>query len=386
MRFLHTSDWHLGRSLCGADLSAAQESFLDHVVETVSSESVDVVVVSGDVYDRAIPPVHAVSLLEDGLARIRAAGAEVIAISGNHDSPARLGFGARLMAPGGVHIRTAASQVATPVIIDGVGFYCLPYLEPDAVHALLPSDPLGSSVELARTHGAVTARAMSCVRSDAASRGLSRVVVLAHAWVTGGAASDSERDITVGGVGTVASALFDGIDYVALGHLHQPQSIDAHLRYSGSPLAYSFSEARHVKGSWLVTLTDTGVSAVEAVRAPVQRRLAIVTGTLEELLSSSAHEADESAFVSATATDATRPVEAMERLRSRFPHILAFKWAPPAQAGDLRSYTDRVQGKSDLDLALDFVAHVRSPAEADERYLLTEAVSASRIQDEAGAA
>lgn len=385
MKILHTSDWHLGRSLHGADLGSAQEAFVDHLVEVVTTESVNVVAIAGDVYDRAIPPVHAVALLEDALARIRSAGAQVIAISGNHDSAARLGFGSSLMTAGGVHLRTDAAKVAAPVLVGDVGFYCLPYLEPDAVRSHLPADPAGATEELGRSHEAVTSRAMDCVRADAAARGLSRRVVLAHGWVTGGESCASERDISVGGVGSVPTSLFDGIDYVALGHLHGQQTLDAHLRYSGSPVAYSFSESNHRKGSWLVELEAGGLATVTAVPAPVHRGLAVITGTVDELLSSRNHDAHESSYVSAVATDEQRPVEPMERLRSRFPHILTFQWVAPEAAADPRTYAQRVRGKSDLDLALDFVAHVRSPAESDEEDLLTAALSAGLGVEESAA-
>lgn len=384
MRILHTSDWHLGRSLHGADLGRAQEEFLDHLVAVVAEESVDVVAIAGDIFDRAIPPVQSIRLLEDSLSRIRAAGAQIVAISGNHDSPTRLGFGASLMAVGGVHLRTSPAAVASPVVIDDVAFYCLPFLEPYAVSEALPADPNDETTVLGRTHDAVIQRAVACARADIETKKHPHVVLLAHGWVIGGTASDSERDVTVGGAGTISASHFVGLDYVALGHLHGQQSLDDHLRYSGSPLPYSFSEAEHTKGSWLVTVGSAGVSSVESVAAPIHRRLVVLTGPVETLMTSSEYSSAESAYVSVIATDDARPIDAMDRLRARFPHILAFRWAPCSPETDGRSYAERVHGRGDVELALDFVAYVRNEASEAERDLVTAAVEAVTISADAG--
>lgn len=246
MRILHTSDWHLGRSFHRESLLDAQTAFVDHLVDTVHAERVDVVAIAGDVYDRALPPVDAVSLLQDALRRIVSAGAKVVLISGNHDSARRLGFGADLLDAAGVYLRTEPSRAWDPIVLDDVAFYGIPYLEPELVRA-----PWELSE---RTHSAALGHAMSRIRLDAVRH--RRSVVLAHAFVTGGAASDSERDISVGGVAHVPLSAFDGVDYAALGHLHGRQRMSGTVRYSGSPLAYSFSEAGQVKGCWLVTLSS----------------------------------------------------------------------------------------------------------------------------------
>jgi len=379
MRLFHTSDWHLGRSLHRADLQAAQAAFVDHLVETVRAERVDAVLLSGDVHDRAVPPVDAVGLYSEALARVRDAGARVVLISGNHDSARRLGCGARLLDVAGVHVRTAASGVAEPVLLGDdhgpVAIYPIPYLEPVAVEAELP----GPSGE--RSHAAVLGRALTAVRADLARRAPTRSVVLAHAWVTGGTGCESERDIAVGGVGAVAAASFDGFDYVALGHLHGPQTLAPHLRYSGSPLPYSFSEAGQVKGSWLVELGPTGLACVEQVPAPVHRRLSRLRGTLAELLTDPAHTGSEMDFVSVVLTDPTRPESGMDRLRARFPHALLLEWCPDGGAADGPGYRERVMGRSDVELALGFVEHVRGAvAQPEERALLEEAFEALRTE------
>jgi exonuclease SbcD len=384
MRLLHTSDWHLGRSLHRADLRSAQAAFLDSLVETVRAERVDAVLVSGDVYDRAVPPLDAVAMLEDGLVRLRDAGARVVVTSGNHDSARRLGFGSRLVDGAGVHLRTRASSVAEPVLLDDehgpVAVYGLPYLEPEAVREELPADPSDPEAPAPRGQDGVVTRAAACARADLASRGPLRSVVLAHAWVSGGEASESERDITVGGVGHVAASAFDGFTYTALGHLHGPQVLRDSLRYSGSPLPYSFSEAGHTKGSWLVELDAAGLARVEHVPAPVHRRLSVLRGELDELLTSSRFADAQGHFVSAVLTDAARPDAAFDRLSSRFPHLLTMSWEPSG-AAPVGSYRARTSGRSDLDVARGFVEHVRrTPADDAERALLAEALDAGRCE------
>ncbi len=262
MRILHTSDWHLGRSFHGEDLLAVQAAYVDHLIDTVETEAVDLVVVSGDIYDRALPPVDAVALADDAFTRLAASRARVVATSGNHDSARRLGFSSRLVDAAGVHLRTDAGRADEPVLLEDehgpVAVYGIPYLEPDVLHREwdLP----------ARSHHAALAEAMRRIRADLATRPSgTRSVVLAHAFVVGGLPSESERDIAVGGISVVPLELFDGIDYTALGHLHGRATLTDSVRYSGSPVAYSFSEADHVKGSWLVDLDAGGLADVRFV-------------------------------------------------------------------------------------------------------------------------
>jgi len=378
VRILHTSDWHLGRSFHRVDLLAAQAAHLDHLVEVVRTEDVDVVVVAGDVYDRALPGVDAVALLDDGLHRLVSAGAQVILSSGNHDSARRLGFGARMLAAAGVHVRTDPTQVGRPVVLPDrygeVAFFALPYLEP-----ALAAGPL----ETGRSHRQVLDAALRRARAGLAAAGGIRSVVCAHAFVTGADGCDSERELAVGGLGQVPQALFDGFDYVALGHLHGRQRLRDRVRYSGSPLAFSFSEADHRKGSWLVTLDGTGLAAVEPVEAPVPRPLARLRGRLDDLLTAPTHTAAESAWTQITLTDPSRPPEPMVALRRRFPHLLELRLEPAdTDPQTAPSYTEKVSGKSDLDICCGFLDHVRGHrCDPQERVLLQQALEAGLIED-----
>ena len=394
MRLLHTSDWHLGRSLHRADLRAAQSAFLDHLVEVASAEKVDAVLVAGDVYDRAVPPVDAVELCEDALLRLNATGARIVLISGNHDSARRLGFGSGLLDQAGVHLRTRPGALARPVMLSDehgpVAVYGIPYLEPDAVRGALPPlsdagaaaarDPGDSTAEPPRGHRGVLGHAVRCISADASRRQVRRRVVMAHGWISGGMASDSERDITVGGVGQVPAELFAEFSYVALGHLHGQQTVAPNMRYSGSPLPYSFSEAAHRKGSWLVELDDAGIARAERVPAPAYRRLSVLRGRLEGLLGSAAHRDQEDDFVSVTLTDPRRPEGAMDALRARFPHILVLAFEPEGATPDSRGYRARTAGRDDGAIAAEFVQHVSGgPPTESEKHLLAEAFEAVRL-------
>ncbi|AKT51853.1 exonuclease SbcCD subunit D [Arsenicicoccus sp. oral taxon 190] len=375
MRMLHTSDWHLGRSFHHVGLLPAQEMFVDHLVDVVRSERVDVVAVAGDVYDRALPAPQTVALLSDALWRITDAGAQVVLASGNHDSAVRLGFGGRLLERSGVHLRTTVADLARPIDVAGTRIYALPYLEPTVVAAELD--------ECERSHHGVLSTALSRVARDA-ERHEGPVVVLSHAFVTGGEASDSERDIAVGGVGDVPLSLYREADYVGLGHLHGRQTLDERVRYSGSPIAMSFSEARHTKSSWLVDLPERRGEAlhVEGVTAPVHTPLAILRGELDELLRAPEHQAAERSYCQVTLTDQVRPLDAIDKVRARFPLTLSLQFDPQGlPQREQASYASRVRVASDLELVDGFLEHVRGGAAASraEQAVVRQAVEAVRV-------
>ncbi|TXS28614.1 exonuclease SbcCD subunit D [Streptomyces sp. ms191] len=380
MRILHTSDWHLGRSFHRVGLLDAQAAFLDHLVTTVRAREVDVVLVAGDVYDRAVPPLPAVELFDTALHRLAEAGVPTVMISGNHDSARRLGVGAGLIERAGIHLRTDPAGVGTPVVLadahGDVALYGLPYLEPALVREQFGAAKAG--------HEAVLGAAMDRVRADLAERSAStRSVVLAHAFVAGGEPSDSERDITVGGVSAVPAGIFDGVDYVALGHLHGSQRVTPRVRYSGSPLAYSFSEADHRKSMWLIDIgADGAVEAEERVDCPVPRALARIRGRLDDLLADPALARHEQSWIEATLTDPVRPAEPMARLAERFPHTLNLVFEPERTESDAgASYAQRLRDRTDQQIAEDFVAHVRGGAgpDGEERTVLLGAFDDVRV-------
>lgn len=417
MRLLHTADWHLGRLLHRVPLLDAQRQVLDHLIDVARVEQVDAIIVAGDLFDRALPPVEAVQLAGDVLRRM-AAVAPVVVISGNHDSAQRLGFASELIAAGGVHLRTDPRGSRDPVVLEdehgSVAIYGIPYLDPD-----LCRGPLGVDE---RSHDAVLRAATDLARDDLAERtqqagGPVRSVVVAHAFVQGGESSDSERDISIGGAQTVAPSVFAGFDYVALGHLHRPHAVgvaeassaplvvatpvateddtlslfdsptitldppvvSAPVRYAGSPLAYSFTEADADKSSAIVEIDAEGRTDVRLVAVPSPYRLVRLRGTLDDLLEDPTlveHERDDH-WTEIVLTDAQLPARPMERLRRRFPRILVLQHVPDGELAAATVAAERVQGRSDLEVLERFVDDVRGAAVDDaERPLLRGAVEA----------
>jgi exonuclease SbcD len=389
MRLLHTSDWHLGRSFHGVGMLDAQRSFVDQLVGAVSSHGIDVVLIAGDVYDRALPGVDVVGLLDDALVRLTGAGATVVLTSGNHDSAIRLGFASRLLERGGVHLRTRLADLDQPLILPlepagaapgaVLAIYGIPWLEPRLVAEQLGAEPA--------SHFAVTRAATDRIRGDLARRGAEETVhsvVLAHTFASGGISSDSERDLSIGGVGAVPLDLFDDFSYTALGHLHGRQTLSPTVRYSGSPLAYSFSEAKHVKGNWLVDVGPEGVTGVSELSWEAPRKLAVLRGDISELLESGDHAWAEDAYCQITLTDAQRPQQAMERLRARFPDTLVLGFDP--QGGSAKaspSYSTRLaEAPDDLAVCCGFLDHVRGrDADDAERLALTAALDNVRLRE-----
>ena len=379
MRILHTGDWHLGRTLLGADLLAHQAAFTDFLVDTVRDRAVDLVVIAGDVYDRAIPPVDAVRILSRALERL-AETATVVLTPGNHDSAARLGFGAGVMHDR-VRILAEPAGIGTPVLLADdagpVAVHGIPYLHPDLTrHALaaVPDEPL------ARSHQAVVGAAMDRVRADLADRPGTRSVVVAHAFVGGSEPSDSEQDIRVGGVDMVAASVFDGVDYVALGHLHGPQRVgpDDRIRYAGSPLAFSFGERHQRKSVTVVELAADGSVTVELVPTPVPRRLVDVRATID-VIGSGAHRADADAWVRVAVTDAVHPERMYARVKDHLPHALAIAHEPADRPE--RQAARPVTATSDpVEVAADFVTFATGVTpDDDDRAVLTEAYEAAAL-------
>ncbi len=236
------------------------------------------------------------------------------------------------------------------------------------------------------SHFEVTRAATARIRTDLAARagtGTVHSVVLAHTFASGGISSDSERDLSIGGVGAVPLDLFDGFGYTALGHLHGRQELSPTVRYSGSPLAYSFSEAKHRKGSWLVEVDAAGIGCVREVLWEAPRTLAVLRGKLDELLVAADLAWAEAAYCQITLTDAQRPAQAMERLRTRFPDTLVLGFDPEgAGAAAKGSYSSRLAvAEDDLAICCGFLEHVRGRGADDaESAVLAEALDAVRLE------
>ena len=338
MKILHTSDWHLGRRLHGESLVASHERFLGWIHEEVIADlKPDLLVVSGDIYDRGVPPTDAIELFEDTLAEIRNHNIPVLITAGNHDSRVRLGSNTRFMSGIGLHFRTRLKEVDVPVVVENDDFtllaYGIPYLEPDVDAGTAEHQ---WNVDSSQT--GVLAEAMRLINLDVEVRRKKsskpvRVLVASHAFVQGATGSESERNIKdvtkVGGLGQSDAAVFAGADYVAMGHIHRPHAKNeikgpgsTILRYSGSPIPFSFSERDHEKQVLLVDITANGVkdSGIESIFAPKLRGMRQIEGTLEEILSNKHPETDD--WVKVILSDKEMPINVFETLKLKFKHLL----------------------------------------------------------------
>ncbi len=374
MRLLHTSDWHLGRTLYGENLLTHQAAFLDWLLAQAIAQEVHAVLVAGDVYDRAVPTTDAVTVLDRALRGFAAARIPVLVTSGNHVA--------------GVHLRTAVADIARPVVLADehgeVALYGIPYLLPDAV-----MDELGAE----RSHASVLAAAARLIRADADERGITRTVAAAHAFITGGVPSDSERDVRVGGIGDAPASVFAGLSYVALGHLHGQQDLSAAaavttVRYSGSPLAFSFSERYHTKSVTLAEIDGAGQVRTTKLSTPVPRALREVRGRLDDLLAdggpASASDLAE-AWVRVVLTDPVRPAAPMERLRAKWPHTLVLDFAPDGELTGAATDLSRLARTADpVQICGHFVEFTSGgAADEDQQAVLRDVIEAVLASDRA---
>lgn len=360
-----------------------QVRLLDWLVGYSVDQGVDVVIAAGDIYDQQSPSAQAVEALDHVLSRFAAEGIKVVGISGNHDSAVRVSFLEQVATSAGISIRGDLRKASVPVIHQGrgdnfsVAFYPIPFIEPHSARHVLESPELASHDGLLRV-------ALDLARQDLSQRQQGqtlRSVAIVHAFVTGGAPSDSERDLCVGGSQEVGIGLFDGFDYGALGHLHGRQSLgNGSVRYSGSPMAYSFSETNHTKGGWLIDMPRSGDPVITAVDFPVERPLAKISGTLEDLLGADEFEYATPAFVQATLTDTVLPQQALEKLRRRFPYTIELRFAALRNNPQQTKFREQTRGKSDLQLGTDFLSYVTdSPPDQDTIQRLARVIDETKV-------
>lgn len=359
MRFVHTSDWHLGRLFGGVSLVPEQAFALERLHELLRDAKPELLVLAGDVYDRAVPPPEAVELFDDFLARVTAAGIPVVAIAGNHDSPERLSFGSRLFARAGVHLAGRVDADAAPLVFDDaygrVHVLPLAYAEPVTVREATGEAAL-------RDHDAALAWRLE--RAHAKVPEGERSVVVAHGFVAGGIPSDdSERPLSVGGTGQVAAARFAPFTYAALGHLHRPQQVGApHVRYAGSLYPYSFAESAHENGVTLVTLDAHRVASAEHVALPRLRSLRTIRGTLDELVARGATDPARDDHVLAILEDERALLEPMARLRAVYPNVRDLRRVEKASTRAIGATRGDHRLRATRDLFHDFYREVTEAA------------------------
>lgn len=375
---------------------------LAQITQAVDEHAVELLLVAGDIYDRALPPEWAVAALEGFLSDMAQRGVQVVMTAGNHDSAQRLGFGRALMTSAGIHFRTALEDSWAPVVFTSTSsgdaheqllVYGIPYIEPQ-----LYAQTLG--LERAN-HTAVMAEVLARIAADAQRRrqelpsdASQKVIVMAHVFAAHGVASASERHIgasvdagdealhhqdTLGGLSVVPLELFSEVDYAALGHLHGRQQLTQSVRYSGSPLRYSFSEADQAKGAWL---GDSGKPGeITGLDWQVGRPLARLTGTIDEVLDAETVERHRDSYVQVKLTDPVRPERAFQRVQDAYPYLAHFTHSGTGSGAQPRTYAQRVEpARSAEDVVAAFLNHVRGRGPSGhETHLVAEGLEAIRL-------
>lgn len=367
MKLIHLSDLHIGKRLHEASMLEDQAYILERILEITDDEQPQAVLICGDVYDKTVPSAEAVALFDDFLYRLSQRHTEIFLISGNHDSPERLAFGHRLMESAGIHIAPVYDgTIASASLQDAFGevrFWLLPFLKPAQVRRFYPEAGIESYTDALRT-------ALAQISPDPASRN----VLLTHQFITGSATCESE-ELSVGGTDNVDAAVFDGFDYVALGHIHGPQNIGSErIRYCGTPLKYSFSEAGHKKSVTIVELKKKGSLSLRIVPLTPLHDLRQLRGTYEELTAKSFWEnTPVEDYLHITLTDEEDVPEAIARLRVIYPNLLKLSYdnARTRSSADIDCALD-VQKKSPLQLfeELYHLQNNQPMSETQQQYLL----------------
>ncbi len=321
MKFLHLADLHLGKRVNGFSMLEDQAHILRQILAILDDEQPDGVLIAGDVYDKSVPSVEAVELLDGFLTELRTRGVPVLLISGNHDSPERLAFGGRVMDSCGIHISPVYDGALAPVTLHDefgpVHVWLLPFVKPAHMRRWFPDADIESYTD-------AVAEAVAHMDIDTAARN----VLVTHQFVTGGTRSGSE-ELSVGGTDNVDSGVFAPFDYVALGHLHGAQHIGREtIRYAGSPLKYSFSEARQHKSVTVVTLGEKGDVQVRTVALTPLRELREIRGSYDELTARSfyEHTTYRSDYLHLILTDEQDVFDAMSRLRTIYPYLMTLDY------------------------------------------------------------
>ncbi|MCL1147993.1 exonuclease SbcCD subunit D [Shewanella marinintestina] len=363
MKFIHTSDWHIGRQLHNQSLLDDQRFVLDQIVELAALHDVDAVVVAGDIYDRSIPPANAVALLDEVVNRlVNELNIALIMIAGNHDGHERLGFAARQMNDSGLHIIGPLNKDVRSIELKGkqgnAVFYGLPYADPATVRHVFDCE--------VSTHEEAMAKLLEQVHEHD-SHGLPKIVV-SHCFLDGGSESESERPLSIGGADKISPTLFTPFNYTALGHLHGPQYKGAeHVRYSGSMLKYSFSEQHQNKSVTLVDIAEDCTASFELLPLTAMRDVRIIEGLMADLLEQGKTDAHNQDYLMVRLTDKNAILDAMGKLRDVYPNVLHLE-----RTGLMSDNTkvelsrDHIK-KGELDMFSDFFAQVSGEPMTDEQ-------------------
>lgn len=375
LKIIHTADWHLGKLVHGVYMTEQQEAVLEQFIELVATEQPDAVIIAGDLYDRSVPPVEAVQLLEKMLFRINVElKTPVLAISGNHDSAERLSFGSSWYRNSGFYLNGKISDSLEPVRVKGVNFYLVPYTEPGVVRELFQDSSIQSHHD---AMGRVTWEIEKTMDADAAN------ILVGHAFVTGGKTTDSERILSVGGSGSVDSECFSPFTYTALGHLHSPDAIRHEtIRYSGSLLKYSFSEAKQRKSISIIEIDASGQLTINEKALIPPQDMREISGYIDELLDPAFYETQKlDDFLKVTLLDEGALLDPINKLRAVYPNILHLERKIEMVDLEKRQTIKSVQRdrKTELDLFSEFYKEMTtSDFTEQKRDLMNEVIDSVR--------
>lgn len=370
MKFLHLSDLHLGKRVNEFPMLADQKAILAQILKIADDERPNAVLIAGDVYDKSVPPVEAVELFDDFLVKLAARKLPVYVIGGNHDSPERLAFCNRLIDASGIHISPAYGGDVRPLsLTDGYGkvnIYMLPFVKPANVRRYFPEEQIESYTDAVRV-------AISKMQVNAAERNL----LVTHQFVTGAARCDSE-EISVGGADNVDLSVFDAFDYVALGHIHGAQNISPRVRYCGTPLKYSFSEAKQQKSVTVAELKEKGTLEIRTVPLTPERDMHEIRGTYEEIASKNFYENTtyRSDYMHVTLTDETDVPDAMAKLRVIYRNLMTLSYDNTrTRARTELGAAAETERKTPLDLFAEFYEKQNgAPMDEEQRAFVKELI------------
>jgi len=379
VKILHTSDWHLGKLFHAVNLVEDQRHVLRQIIAMVEHEKPDAVVVAGDIYDRAVPPAEAVELLDWVLTElVNRLATPTILIAGNHDSPDRLQFGSTLLRKNGLHVvgRLDGDLAPIPIGRNGnPGFICpVPFADPATAREHLNDDAITTHEAALR---AIAGRFKGRLPAGAVS------VLVAHAYVAGGSPSDSERTLSVGGADQVAVDCFDGFSYTALGHLHRPQDVTSpRVRYSGSLLKLSRSEAATAKSVSLVEVGADGTCVVRELPIVPRHDVREIEGTLADIESGACADGNRDDYLYVKLLDTAMPVNAMSRLRVRFPNVVDVNVSDAIAATMGTAEGRSLRKLDDITMFGEFMkAATDHEMTADERNLVAAAIEATTMAE-----
>lgn len=367
MKFIHLSDLHIGKRVNEFSMLDDQAHILSQILRIVDDERPDGVLIAGDVYDKTVPSAEAVALCDTFLCELASKGVPTFLISGNHDSPERLAFGGRLMTASGVHVSPVYAGDVAPVYLQDefgtVAVWLLPFVKPAHVRRFAGDTPIDSYTDAIRV-------AVENMAIDPAHRN----VLVTHQFVTGGQRCESE-EVSVGGSDNVDASVFDGFDYVALGHLHGPQSVGRDtVRYCGTPLKYSFSETAHRKSVTVVELGEKGDTAVRTVDLTPLRDLRELRGTYDQLTARATYENTATTdYLHITLTDEEDVPDALGKLRCIYPNLMKLDYDNTrTRKTAVIDGADAVESKLPLDLFAEFFELQNNAPMTDEQTALVQ--------------